>query len=519
MAGQRESSRTREFCHQRWCGTQPPSSLLQGAPAARARGAPFMNLRYCGCHGKDPATLVGKATYPQTTDWATACRYVRRMNSSWPNSLPMLIASRGSSAKRISRVIAQRLRTDLAARGVLCDSVLRCNVSLSDDCNSITICLPREMIVQGSHVCEPWGELWQQQGGPVILSSDSPKPGCFSFDLIRLASWWSKRRSSQPFLSGMDDRDALDLLHKKSRGKNLDEMGRLRRLLLSASIDSTNRPLRFETCAFVGSGHDLRCGPPRGAEIDAHDAVFRANAFQATVAKHEGRGSGDGTLQQRRVGERRLRQRTLSRRARAGGSETHSVSAQLAGARTDFRVNCLYESLPVSSVASNLTRRAETCIISQAWWAYAPGKELFNNRRRPCCEQKLRSDYTLTNLQRLSSHGAVFRWFRGGLASGIKAIDDMLDGSGGNAVQAAITMCEHVDVYGAGLLSAGPASDKIYAHAYDNSVGECLQTGPLRYRFSKYEGYGQYRSWLAARIESEMVLHVLHAVGAIHWEQ
>ena len=39
-------------------------------------------------------------------------------------------------------------------------------------------------------------------------------------------------------------------------------------------------PQHYRTCAVVGSGHDLRCGVPRGAEIDAHDAVFRSNAAQ-----------------------------------------------------------------------------------------------------------------------------------------------------------------------------------------------------------------------------------------------
>jgi hypothetical protein len=40
------------------------------------------------------------------------------------------------------------------------------------------------------------------------------------------------------------------------------------------------RPQHFRTCAVVGSGHDLRCGVPRGSEIDSHDAVFRSNAAQ-----------------------------------------------------------------------------------------------------------------------------------------------------------------------------------------------------------------------------------------------
>ena len=39
----------------------------------------------------------------------------------------------------------------------------------------------------------------------------------------------------------------------------------------------------FKKCAVVGSGHDLRCGDAKGAEIDAHDAVFRANGAQAVL--------------------------------------------------------------------------------------------------------------------------------------------------------------------------------------------------------------------------------------------
>ena len=37
----------------------------------------------------------------------------------------------------------------------------------------------------------------------------------------------------------------------------------------------TIAPRSYGSCAVVGSGHDLRCGEPKGKEIDAHDAVFR----------------------------------------------------------------------------------------------------------------------------------------------------------------------------------------------------------------------------------------------------
>eukprot|EP00966_Prymnesium_polylepis_P043981 1019406-Prymnesium_polylepis.2 len=107
---------------------------------------------------------------------------------------------------------------------------------------------------------------------------------------------------------------------------------------------------------------------------------------------------------------------------------------------------------------------------------------------------------------------------RGGEKSGIRAVDDMLLGSGGNALHAAMGMCEHIDVYGAGLLSAGPTGDKIYAHAYDLSVGFCLKSR-LGYGFSKPVGYNEYRMWLSSRIEAEMVMHILHVVGAITWRQ
>ena len=144
--------------------------------------------------------------------------------------------------------------------------------------------------------------------------------------------------------------------------------------------------------------------------------------------------------------------------------------------------------------------------------------ERANNRRRVCCERAMISNYSLYNLQRMAEDGARFKWMRGGAPSGIQAIDDMLLGSGGNGLHAAIGMCDRVNVYGAGLLSSGPLGDKMYTHAYDVSVGVCLK-GPLSYGFSKGKGYDEYRQWLSSRIEAELVMHLLHSIGAITWRQ
>ena len=59
----------------------------------------------------------------------------------------------------------------------------------------------------------------------------------------------------------------------------------------SAALAQRFRPQQYRSCAVVGSGHDLRCGTPRGEEIDAHAAVFRSNTAQpATDADMELRG-------------------------------------------------------------------------------------------------------------------------------------------------------------------------------------------------------------------------------------
>lgn len=51
----------------------------------------------------------------------------------------------------------------------------------------------------------------------------------------------------------------------------------------------------------------------------------------------------------------------------------------------------------------------------------------------------------------------------------------MLRSSGGNTMHAAISLCQHVDLYGSGLHSEGASGDKTYLHFYDESPAFCLQ--------------------------------------------
>ena len=88
-----------------------------------------------------------------------------------------------------------------------------------------------------------------------------------------------------------------------------------------------------------------------------------------------------------------------------------------------------------------------------------------------------------------------------------------------HALHAALALCEHVDVYGAGLFSSGVTGDKIYAHAYDEQVGTCLERGSRAYEFGNVRGLGTFFSWRRDRIRTEILLHVLHALGVVRWVQ
>ena len=99
----------------------------------------------------------------------------------------------------------------------------------------------------------------------------------------------------------------------------------------------------------------------------------------------------------------------------------------------------------------------------------------------------------------------------------------MLESSGGNALQTALTMCDQVDVYGVGLLSKGPESEKAYTHYYDESVGHCCTDRKSAQRSSQLKllkGSGGWkRLWMAERIRSELLMNVLDAFGVMRWIQ
>ena len=258
---------------------------------------------------------------------------------------------------------------------------------------------------------------------------------------------------------------------------------------------STFGPQRFGTCAVVGSGHDLRCGEERGSEIDAHEAVFRSNSAQHAM----GEGGFEGT--------------DLDKSLR----KYYRIADSRGGRRTTFRINCLFGNRAAINANSS---EQETCVIAQSWFHQPWGKESTNNERHTCCtsRQNMRSSYSLPRLQALEAAGARFAFFRG-VESGDESIDSMLNGSGGNALHAALALCRNVDVYGAGLFSAGPTDDKIYAHAYDSEVGLCLEPGSRVYEFGNARGLAGFFRWRRDRVRSEMLMHVLHELGVFRWVQ
>ena len=510
----------------RYCnGSRDEGCVLGYSPPAdeRTRGAPWFSLfavyqamnvasngtrRFSVPSARDvqnlrrPRLVSTKTHTPISVPWSRACSWVQRMNSSWTSILEQLLhnggegkqfhAARGGS--RIAHLVAQRLGADVHARGVLCNLTYPCAITPLRN-PAVRFCLPNSTSIRSAHVCQPWGPLFHQQGGPIGDWGKPTEKGCLTIDLRLLASWWAHRRRIAPFLKSIDEMEVARLLDRKK--VVLEDRQHLKRALEGWSSPSWEyQPLRYPRCAFVGSGHDLRCGFPRGVEIDEHDAVFRANAAQG--AAHE-----TGT-----VASTEIHTDTRTRLS------AHSISAARAGRRTDFRVSCLFNSELISNRS-----RSEVCIIPQRWWRYRSGQERSDNRRQPCCEPPLSSSYSLRTLEGLAvRENTTFHWLRRGELSGIGAVDDMLEGSGGSALHAAIGMCQSVRVYGAGLLSAAPAEDKLYVHAYDRGVGTCMRSA-AGYAFARPSNYATYVRWRSTRVQHEMMLHVLHAVGAITWVQ
>ena len=125
--------------------------------------------------------------------------------------------------------------------------------------------------------------------------------------------------------------------------------------------------------------------------------------------------------------------------------------------------------------------------------------------------------------------------------SGVVALDDQLDGSGANALHAAMALCDRVDLYGTGLYGRAPDGDKLYIHASDrDGVGQCaplpewcdhavdghlrghssVMSEPCGYPFRTSAGFNGrqlYKKWLQNRVHAELLTHIMAAMGMVRW--
>lgn len=483
------------------------------------------------------------------------------------------------------RWLASAVKADLEMRGVFCNESMQCQVTIADE-DILRICLPTAAL--DSRLCEPYGERWQQIGAPLRNAFADAR--CASFNLTKLSIWHRHMASRRPrsvraFVSSTSAKKYLQRKPLRSHDGVIDDMLQAsRRFLRAASYDTNiSWPLlrpdqpRYASCAVVGAGADLRCGNggrPRGAEIDAHEAVFRANAFQLHVGhqlkRRGGRSqavcsssrsssssadSGKTTLEcneplpLRLIDSRLLHHppfvpaHTRAHRSRVNDVlPEHSLDPSLAGAKTTHRVNCLFDSHPLPSA------KREVCIIPRSWWQKHWGGEAFNNSPHPCCKKgnhsgdRISSVYHLDWLEALhQAQHIVGPLFFVGIPSGVVALDDQLDGSGANALHAAMALCDRVDLYGTGLYGRAPDGDKLYIHASDrDGVGQCaplpewcdhavdghlrghssVMSEPCGYPFRTSAGFNGrqlYKKWLQNRVHAELLTHIMAAMGMVRW--
>ena len=65
-----------------------------------------------------------------------------------------------------------------------------------------------------------------------------------------------------------------------------------------------------------------------------------------------------------------------------------------------------------------------------------------------------------------------------------------------------------VDVFGVGLFSARIEDPKVYTHFYDDSV-----------RMSCDRGVPKHTTLATDRLQGELIMHLMHALGIITWWQ
>ena len=257
-------------------------------------------------------------------DWPEACSHVRSVDVKNSNSseerLIVALAAGGSTASEALRRGADRLRAELSNRNVLCDAASPCQVTSHEigDSHIIRACVPEGAPALKARLCDPWGLDFQQEGGVLdqtrrattrpprantlggssqaerLASGLTNGEACVRVNLTQLAGWWSSHRRRRPFLwpghphlpQHLDAKAHSASKSKAARPSHVQQRALER--MLNASASEQFAPQSLRRCAFVGSGHDLRCGDSRGREIDtAYDAVFRANAAQQLDHPHK----------------------------------------------------------------------------------------------------------------------------------------------------------------------------------------------------------------------------------------
>ena len=256
----------------------------------------------------------------------------------------------------------------------------------------VCLCLPDSEALLHARVCEPSGATWQNgQLGDAWGASR-----CLQMDVSALARWLLRLRERSPYVGSRDVEGLAPLKphtpQAAEQRAHLEEVIRVahhrRKVRGGEAAEGTppphgssprsSLPALKKRCAFVGGGHDLRCGH-FGAAIDASDFVIRANAAQL--------------LERPSPGPRDARSPHRHRRNLDG----HSV-----GLRTDLRVNCLEASRCAPS-----TVQGEMCAVSAVWWGQPWGFESFNNARVVWREPAERSSYAPSNLAEQRRRGCA----------------------------------------------------------------------------------------------------------------
>ena len=354
-------------------------------------------------------------------------------------------------------LVAERLEVDLAARGVVCNATRRCKV-IAKDAATVEVCL-----AVSPHMCDPRSEPQQRVGGVA--------PRCYRFNVPRLVGWARRAKSRHPYAYSTRDAGVL-WENKPGRPSNGSrDFETLEALMRASKLYTEHSGTRPAACAFAASGHDLRCAR-RGAQIDAHERVYRANGGQQF----------DNPL-------------------RTPVAKALHIDAALAGARTSHRINCLFGSKALPSASS------EVCVLPMLWWKRAWGTEHSSSQPHLCCAPPIQSKYDLASLVRANASRARLAWFSPTL-TGDAVLDKVLAGSGGNALALAISECDSVDVFGVGLFSARIEDPKVYTHFYDDSV-----------RMSCDRGVPKHTTLATDRLQGELIMHLMHALGIITWWQ